>query len=335
MQFRISVIITLAFGAFVAQAIPVQRPEDPAVRNVPELLRRFPGRSNLEAASYTSAFKTLKLRLMVRELECVLAKKYGPKADLAEWESENLHFVLSSPDTLSRASLEVIVANKVLLKAQGALIALATQMLDHENFEHAWTALDIEKQKDFVLDGLVRAAFHSREPSRMDCPETCLFSLVGEERPGVVLGPDFMQLLKEIVAHGPPNESVYMFSHPVVDREYAYATDDATGYTPAYRAFGRLRLLHRNIYIVQTLLGTLKAYTGVPAVRITLQAEWDARVNGTGCVGCYSCGATPLDDGVTLAKCSGCRSVTYCSGECQRRDWCEHKKLCKSVGAKR
>jgi hypothetical protein len=30
-----------------------------------------------------------------------------------------------------------------------------------------------------------------------------------------------------------------------------------------------------------------------------------------------------------LSKCSKCRSVYYCSSECQLKDWSEHKKICK------
>jgi hypothetical protein len=33
--------------------------------------------------------------------------------------------------------------------------------------------------------------------------------------------------------------------------------------------------------------------------------------------------------GLTLFKCGGCRSVYYCSRECQHKDWKEHKKSCK------
>ena len=28
-------------------------------------------------------------------------------------------------------------------------------------------------------------------------------------------------------------------------------------------------------------------------------------------------------------KCSGCEKVYYCSKECQRQDWKEHKKTCR------
>jgi hypothetical protein len=51
---------------------------------------------------------------------------------------------------------------------------------------------------------------------------------------------------------------MYLFHHPAVEREHAYITkphipDDL-------RAFGHLRMLQRNLYIVHTLIGILDAY---------------------------------------------------------------------------
>jgi hypothetical protein len=43
---------------------------------------------------------------------------------------------------------------------------------------------------------------------------------------------------------------------------------------------------------------------------------------------CASCGARAGQPGVKLMACSRCRGVVYCSAECQRRDWREHKPRC-------
>jgi hypothetical protein len=43
---------------------------------------------------------------------------------------------------------------------------------------------------------------------------------------------------------------------------------------------------------------------------------------------CASCGARARQPGVKLMACSRCRRVVYCSAECQRRDWREHKPRC-------
>jgi hypothetical protein len=40
---------------------------------------------------------------------------------------------------------------------------------------------------------------------------------------------------------------------------------------------------------------------------------------------CNTCGATPP----ALSKCAACGAVKYCSKECQKKDWKQHKKVCK------
>lgn len=44
---------------------------------------------------------------------------------------------------------------------------------------------------------------------------------------------------------------------------------------------------------------------------------------------CWHCGAKPRQSQKFL-KCSGCFEVRYCSKECQKDDWCAHKKICKT-----
>jgi hypothetical protein len=39
------------------------------------------------------------------------------------------------------------------------------------------------------------------------------------------------------------------------------------------------------------------------------------------------------DDGSKLKRCSKCKAITYCSPECQRSDWSDHKKVCKLTSA--
>lgn len=43
---------------------------------------------------------------------------------------------------------------------------------------------------------------------------------------------------------------------------------------------------------------------------------------------CHHCGKDKKEDGKELMKCSRCRIARYCSSECQRGDWKEHKKVC-------
>jgi hypothetical protein len=38
-------------------------------------------------------------------------------------------------------------------------------------------------------------------------------------------------------------------------------------------------------------------------------------------------------EGITFSYCGACQSVMYCSKVCQKKDWKEHKKICKSLNA--
>jgi hypothetical protein len=68
--------------------------------------------------------------------------------------------------------------------------------------------------------------------------------------------------LKAIVAHDPtgslPLKSLYIFTHPGVAREYEWITKDHT--PDDMRAFAHLRMIQRNLYIVQALIGIIEAY---------------------------------------------------------------------------
>ena len=47
---------------------------------------------------------------------------------------------------------------------------------------------------------------------------------------------------------------------------------------------------------------------------------------------CSACGRDETTEGVTLLKCSGCKTVHYCAGgTCQKDDWKRHKKECKNT----
>ena len=50
---------------------------------------------------------------------------------------------------------------------------------------------------------------------------------------------------------------------------------------------------------------------------------------------CAKCGIRSTDN-KAFSKCSACKMVTYCSRECQKDHWGEHKRICKlHVSAKK
>lgn len=46
---------------------------------------------------------------------------------------------------------------------------------------------------------------------------------------------------------------------------------------------------------------------------------------------CARCHASEEHLGERLMNCGGCRSVQYCSRDCQSNDWSRHKALCRSI----
>ncbi|KAJ6467780.1 hypothetical protein C8R45DRAFT_473837 [Mycena sanguinolenta] len=96
-----------------------------------------------------------------------------------------------------------------------------------------------------------------------------LFSLVGDGEYNLV------NLLKAFLAHEPsaiaPLHSIYLFSHPAVEKEFASLMNE---YVPRnFRAFGKLRILQRNYFIVQALISIIEAYAGEPAPKISVNEE--------------------------------------------------------------
>ncbi|KAJ7138376.1 hypothetical protein C8R44DRAFT_848189 [Mycena epipterygia] len=217
-------------------------------------------------------------------------QKYDDDADLEAWKRENYDFGrIAYIADVPRCNQDIVGTSKVLLEKEGELVALAIEQLVDRDFEAAWGTLEVETKRDLVLDGLVRAAFKAREESRFDCPEMSLFGLIGDGEYNLI------NLLKVIVAHDPTGnlrvKSLYLFTHPAVEREYSYTTNPDT--LESLRAFGYLRIIQRNLYIVQALIDILEAYAGKPAPKISINQERESKQR-----------------------------------QCQVRDWDEHKKLC-------
>ncbi|KAJ7148483.1 hypothetical protein C8R43DRAFT_1194652 [Mycena crocata] len=179
--------------------------------------------------------------------ESAYLKKYGPNADMQAWKDENIDlFILGFMADVRVCNQLIAVTSRVLLRAEGELIALAMEQLVDGDFEAKWAALEAETKQDHVLDGL----------------------------------------LKAIIAHDPTGnlrvKSLYLFSHPAISSEYPYTRDNMP---EDFHAFCYLPIVKRNLYIVEALTGILEAYAGKPAPKISVKEEMDAREQ-SGCYSC-------------------------------------------------
>lgn len=62
----------------------------------------------------------------------------------------------------------------------------------------------------------------------------------------------------------------------------------------------------------------------------TASARRETVVNPPKSHQCNNCCKTGVEHG-QLKRCSQCRSVWYCSAECQKGHWSEHKVLCQAI----
>ncbi|KAF8143646.1 hypothetical protein K438DRAFT_2029516 [Mycena galopus ATCC 62051] len=258
-------------------------------------------------------------------------QKYGPSADLEAWRDENFDIgIVSYTGNLRTCNMEIAMTSKRLLDREGFLVGIAIEEFTYNDFEAKWAAMELDEKKGLVLDGLVRGAFKAREEAA-SIVRKCASSA----------SPAMGNTLKAIIAHDPSTtlrlKSIYLFSHPAVEREYQWITKESA--PDDLRAFAHLRMLQRNYFIVQALIGILEAYAGKPAPKISVKEELSLAgrlpVEGGQQQICYSCSVESSEKfPVTLKRCSGCKIVWYCSKACQNRDWAEHKKLCGSSSTK-
>ena len=61
--------------------------------------------------------------------------------------------------------------------------------------------------------------------------------------------------------------------------------------------------------------------------RASMDRNVDPKFAALACVGC---GAKTGEDGGELKRCTGCKKTMYCGKKCQKKDWKEHKLICKS-----
>ncbi|KAJ6536157.1 hypothetical protein B0H19DRAFT_1270954 [Mycena capillaripes] len=192
-----------------------------------------------------------------------------------------------------------------IMRAEGSLIAFALEKMVYGTFEADWVALDLKKREALVLEGLYRGACSpATDKSRIGCPEATVGGLAGVDEYNLI------RMLNRLVEHDLPGTamSIHCSSSPIhTSKTY-----------PSLKA--KPIALEPN---------SMKAYYDIPAKCIP--AVKMTKNHGAGPVrgvqyGCFTCKQSKGRD--DLKSCGRCRLVRYCSSECQKKDWKNHKKFC-------
>ncbi|KAJ7577495.1 hypothetical protein C8J56DRAFT_899125 [Mycena floridula] len=220
----------------------------------------------------------------------------------------------------------IVISTRELMQLEGQLITHAVECLHYGSFEVGWKKMDKERKEEIVLEGLYRGACAApRNNSHISCPEMTIKGLLGDSEYNLT------NLLKRLIEHDPTGnhraKEVYLFVHPYVEHEYRI-TEAAPDILRAFihqhgrppvaiqvarfggqeykgeeRQKARDKLKNSNIQIDQS------------------QCKEEAKAVVNECLAISS-------HRKSFKRCGRCKSVRYCSVECQTKNWKEHKKVC-------
>ncbi|KAJ7264543.1 hypothetical protein B0H12DRAFT_1230731 [Mycena haematopus] len=251
--------------------------------------------------------------------------------------------------------LNVTIASrtKELMHAEGELAALALENLRYGDFEKEWNELRLDKKKELALEGLYRGACNCEGEYNL------INSYVSFNIHRDVALICFWKL-KRMMEHDSTGnrrvQEVFLFRHPYVDHQYRF-TDAAPD---VVKAFLYSAQIYRTFCIVETLRGIINACHGLPmvlnlsvvtAMPVRHGEEAEARkaaerqaleedkksvrpvdqsqCEEMGAMSYTACNTCFVKTGRKhLKRCGQCQIVWYCSPQCQKKDWPEHKKAC-------
>ncbi|KAF8202017.1 hypothetical protein K438DRAFT_1965467 [Mycena galopus ATCC 62051] len=220
---------------------------------------------------------------------------------------------------------EAAQLTKEIMALEGRLIALAAENIIWGSFEADWSALNMEKKREIVLEGLYRGACVApRDNSRDTCPEMTVAGLAGDGEYNLI------NLLKRPIVYDPMLagsgrvKETFLFSHPYVDHTTQHTEGAPTRHGHPLEKT-RPAKTHGNQHCTEQFKIEMKTYKAKHGLIVdNSKYKEDAAIAAY----TYYFYLEWMDNRDSLKRCAACKGPYYCSKECQRADWKTHKKYC-------